>query len=324
MTPTLSVIVPCYNAGTFLTQCCDSILSGQVSDIEVILVDDGSTDGSDLLMAKIAAQHPINVKIVRQQNAGPGVARNRGLDVAKGEYVTFVDADDYVGSGYLLDRINAADRANLDITVGGYIRVHETGLTEQKPAFAGLDGNIVSGGEFLDRSIKVGGLPEMVVLHLYRRRFLETNALRFLPLRMHEDTDFVYRSFALAARVSEVNNSKYYYRYNPKSLTNSAQKFTELSASLEACASLRNFLSDHAVDGSVRRIITKKLTGIYLRVARESRQILRENERSTIFDQLKQMSVGHFLWLNGSRTSHRLRGLLLSFSPRAYLTLLRK
>ncbi len=324
MKPILSVIVPCYNAGAFLVQCCDSILSGHLPDIELILVDDGSTDGSDLLIAEIASQHPTRVKTIRQKNAGPGAARNQGLDIATGKYVTFVDADDYVGTNYLLDRANAAERENLDIAVGGHVRVHETGPSEHKLALAGFVGQVVSGSQFIDWSIKAGGLPQMVVLYLYRRNFLETNALRFLPLRMHEDTDFVFRSFALAVRVSQVENSEYHYRYNAQSLTNSAQKLTELTTSLETCTSLRDFLSNHTVDDVARRAITKKIAAIYLRVARESRQILSKNERSAIFDQLKQLSAGHFLWLNGSRATHRLRGLLLSCSPRVYVALMRK
>lgn len=324
MKPTLSVIVPYFNAGAFVTQCCESILAECRISLELILVNDGSTDGSEFILSDIARRYPEQVKVLRQENAGPGSARNLGLDIAQGEYVSFIDADDYVGANYLEDRVNAAIQEDLDIAVAGHTRIHNSGLCEQKPPLCKLASQIVTGAEYMGRSMQSGGLPEMVFLSIYRRRFLEENALRFLSSRMHEDTDFVFRSFALAQRVGEVENTEYYYRHNPNSLTNSARKFIELAASLAACASLDSFLSTYTVDALARRVIKKKLAGMYLRVARESRDLKNKGEKDIIFDQFKRLRAGHFLWLNGARTTHRFRGLLLSFSPRAYVTLMRK
>ena len=104
----LSVIVPVFNAEAYLPRCLDSLLKQgmKAEEWEVICVDDGSTDRSPRILAEYAHLHPTVFRVVRQERRGPGIARNSGLDVAQGEYVTFADADDYVLAGgyrYLYD-----------------------------------------------------------------------------------------------------------------------------------------------------------------------------------------------------------------------------
>lgn len=95
MRPLVSVIVPVYNTAFYLTQCLDSIVNQSFKNIEIICIDDGSTDGSLNLLQKYAAKHK-NIKLITQNHVGVSSARNAGIDAAQGKYITFVDSDDFV------------------------------------------------------------------------------------------------------------------------------------------------------------------------------------------------------------------------------------
>ncbi len=96
----ISVIVPVYNVEKYLDKCLKSILLQDFSDFELILVDDGSTDNSGKICDDFALKDS-RIKVVHKENAGPSVARNVGTSVSKGEYITFIDSDDYVDRDYL-------------------------------------------------------------------------------------------------------------------------------------------------------------------------------------------------------------------------------
>ena len=111
---TISVIIPVYNVYDWIDQCLDSIINQSFKDFEVILVDDGSTDNSDKKCEKWE-QMDQRVRVIKQQNAGPSAARNKGIKTAKGEYISFIDADDWIDEDFLQELYNAAEESNSDI-----------------------------------------------------------------------------------------------------------------------------------------------------------------------------------------------------------------
>lgn len=133
MKPKVSVIIPIYNPGEALRKCVDSVLAQSYHDIEIILINDGSTDNSDILCRKFAAADK-RITYIRQENAGVSAARNRGVEIAVGEYICFVDSDDYVDPDYVLSMIEAISKSEADIVIQGlkYIR---NGVTEHKEIF---------------------------------------------------------------------------------------------------------------------------------------------------------------------------------------------
>ena len=112
-----SIIIPVYNAEATLNKCVDSVLMQQFANVEVILVDDGSKDGS-LQICEEYARKDSRVTVIHKENGGVSSARNRGLDIAKGTWVTFVDSDDYLGDGFLQN-----EELMADIVFGSYINV---------------------------------------------------------------------------------------------------------------------------------------------------------------------------------------------------------
>jgi len=114
----VSVIVPIYNAESYLSETMDSILNQSLNNIEIVLVNDGSTDGS-LLICEQYLQKDARIKLVNQNNSGVSIARNNGLKLANGEYVFFMDSDDTIDSNFLSTSYNVAKQQNSDIVVVG-------------------------------------------------------------------------------------------------------------------------------------------------------------------------------------------------------------
>ena len=120
--PRISVIIPAYKVEKYLWKCLESIESQTYSDYEVVLVDDGSPDQSGVICDQYAQKHN-NAHVIHQQNQGLSAARNNGVKIAKGEFITFVDSDDYVANDYLEYLVKLIDQYDADISVGQGIKV---------------------------------------------------------------------------------------------------------------------------------------------------------------------------------------------------------
>lgn len=122
----VSIIIPVYNVAPFLNECIASLVSQTYTEWEAILIDDGSTDGSSEICDNWC-EKDARIKVIHQSNNGVSTARNKGIDAASGEYITFVDSDDYVDANYLLEMINTANKNACDIVVSGVRQVFTNG-----------------------------------------------------------------------------------------------------------------------------------------------------------------------------------------------------
>ena len=104
-TPKVSIIVPVYNVKKYITQCIDSVLNQEYINIELILIDDGSNDGSEIICEEYA-QKDDRIKVIHKKNEGQSIARNLGIDIASGKYIFFLDSDDYTNNGRKKIRFN--------------------------------------------------------------------------------------------------------------------------------------------------------------------------------------------------------------------------
>ncbi len=206
----ISVIVPVYNVVQFLRACLDSVLAQSLRDIEVVCVDDGSTDGSAAILAEYAAKDK-RLKIVTQENRGQGAARNCGLEIARGEYVYFMDADDEFAADDALERLVAlADAERLDaLFFDAETRVDENldvqpSIVRAEDYIRSHDYSSVSTGRGLFAQFLAN--KEYTVspcLVLFRRAFLEENGIRFPVERIfYEDNIFMTRVMLAAKRAS--------------------------------------------------------------------------------------------------------------------------
>ena len=213
--PLVSVIVPVYNAERYLTDCLRSLLGQTETAFEIILIDDGSTDGSAALLLRCAQNEP-RIVYRRVENGGPSRARNLGIDLAAGRYLCFVDADDFVAPDFL-ERLLAAI-GDADACVCAKTRWKQKqnrSRIDRCPDFTG-DLHALKKRLFRYRRVMRG-----VTGRLYRADVVRENRLRFdEALRYGEDMTFNYLVFRHAKKVVFLNRALYTYRIdNAQSLT---------------------------------------------------------------------------------------------------------
>ena len=206
-TPIVSVILPCYNGEKYLRQCVDSILSQTMADLELICVDDGSTDGTlEILRAYEAADG--RVRVLEQSNAGAGAARNNGLRQARGEYLSFLDADDFFEPEMLRKAVDAAQQYQADYVVFASDRYHM-----DTDSFAPVPWTIRRSDLPPYMPFSYRQLTDNVFLSfvgwawdkLYRRSFVEGNGLWFQEQRTTNDMLFVFSALVTAKRIAVVD-----------------------------------------------------------------------------------------------------------------------
>lgn len=218
-----SIIVPVYNVEKYLEACIQSLANQEYSDYEVLLVDDGSTDASGIICDRFAEQYP-KVKVVHRQNQGVAAARNEGLEQAKGEYILFVDSDDYVDSDMCrrLDRI-LMDAHNPETAVYG--GTEENGECEKHlESPVKLNGKMFSGKEYLLCCYRENCLYNTVWMYAYKRSYLERYHLRFVEGILHEDVEFIMRSLLNVNVMIKAEVFPYHYRVRPGSISTQERK----------------------------------------------------------------------------------------------------
>ena len=131
----LSIIVPVYRAESYLNRCVDSLLGQSLEDYEIILVNDGSPDRSGQIMDDYAARYPEKIRCLSTTNGGQGRARNLGMEIAQGEWLGFVDSDDWVEPDMYERMLTAAEREGADLAVCGILGLHESGRRELLPTW---------------------------------------------------------------------------------------------------------------------------------------------------------------------------------------------
>ncbi|RHK40817.1 glycosyltransferase [Bifidobacterium pseudocatenulatum] len=205
--PLISVIVPVYNVVRFLDRCVESIVSQTYSKIEILLVDDGSTDGSSLKCDFWAGKDD-RISVIHKRNGGLSDARNAGLDVCLGEYIAFVDSDDYVDSRFIERMFDALSRCSSTVSVCDVVREDESGNVlqksrERRPQECVMSGRKCLGLTYVD--------PNAVTAwsKLYHRSLWE--GLRFPKGRLHED-EFVFHEIMYQCdRVVVIADELYHY-----------------------------------------------------------------------------------------------------------------
>ena len=208
----VSVIIPVYNVSSYLRRCLDSVLAQTLKDIEVICVDDASTDDSPKILQEYAAKDA-RVKVVRQENAGAGAARNRGLDLAQGEYLSFLDSDDFFEPDMLEKAYALAKRDMDDIVVFGsdQFRQKENARGDSDDGtFVSVDwtirrNNLPSSRPFSYRELTGNVFKTFVGWawdKLFRHQFITDHNIRYQVQRTTNDMLFVYTALVLAERIS--------------------------------------------------------------------------------------------------------------------------
>ena len=202
--PLLSIIVPVYKVENYLQKCIDSILAQTFTDFELILVEDGSPDGCPALCDAAAAKDA-RIRVLHQKNGGLSAARNAGLDVARGEWIGFVDSDDYIAPEMYETLYKAVQNTGADLALCDYAAVDEAGIP-CLPPYTGLAQRIFTGRELLKRATNTMAQPAWN--KLYRRAIFAQ--LRYPEGKLNEDI-FVLPEICLNTKKAVVVPKELYY-----------------------------------------------------------------------------------------------------------------
>lgn len=212
--PKVSVIIPMYNCERYIKKCLDSLLEQSVSEYEVIIVNDGSTDGSEKLVSDYICTHRASYfRLISKTNGGISSARNVGIENANGKWLTFVDADDWVESDYLKSMLEPVEKEPADFCIAGYRKYFEDS-GEMKDCYAPQNCSCMR-----EKAINKIYFPAPFA-RMYSRSIVMDNGLRFDErLRVGEDQAFNFNYLCYVKRCLLINVRYYIYRIHSNSIT---------------------------------------------------------------------------------------------------------
>lgn len=222
--PKLSIIIPVYNVEKYVSNCLESILNQPFKDLEVICVNDGSSDKS-LSVLQEYKNRDERIIIIDKKNEGSGVARNSALAIARGEYIFFVDGDDWIEENSLDKMISEADKLQTDILIFGGLSYYE-----EKGRKGGYSANKLPkkylNKIFSSEDIKkdVFKFPSTAWTKLYRREFLMKNNIKFQEIKVGQDQLPFFHSMITAEKIALLPQNLYCYRKNRKGAVTAVKK----------------------------------------------------------------------------------------------------
>lgn len=257
----VSIIVPVYNVEQYLCKCIDSIITQTYKKIEIILIDDGSSDSSGIICDEYALKDS-RIIVIHKENGGLSSARNAGLDVAIGDYVMFVDSDDFVEPDFCEVPLKIAKEKNVDIVSFGYCRLY-------------ADGQIIETKTSNPRSLsKAEGINQLItksdVIHNYTwNKFYNKNLfkeIRFPIGKYYEDQATTYLLFHKASSIYVIDNILYNYIYRSSSISADWNKpksiIDRFSIWLERLDFIKEFYPD-STNIQINQLVNEAMKGFF-------------------------------------------------------------
>lgn len=256
----ISVIVPVYNSKLYLKKCLDSLINQSIKELEIIVIDDGSTDGSSCILDKYAEQYP-NFIVIHQPNLGQGPARNSGISLASGKYIGFVDSDDYVDSRMYEKLYSVISNTDADIAVCKANSIDMNGVIGKPLNLWNKFGDAV-----LDRQdfIKCDFLNNECSPVLWDK-LIRSDIVKHHPstdLRRGQDFVALIDYLSDVKRIAFTTERLYYYRHHPKSVMAAPESkqtiLTDLKTEMVAISKIRSYFGDENICKLyMNRIITE-------------------------------------------------------------------
>lgn len=296
----LSIIIPVYNVEQYIEKCLRSCLEQDIphTDYEIIIVNDGSLDGS-LDIAKSIAATTTNITIISQKNGGLSAARNKGFSFAKGEYVWFVDSDDWIEKNCLGKLTELMDC--VDFIAIGFKKI----WNDRQECYNTKKAE--NGKSFLSK-----GAQQPAPFYIMRREFLRENNLMFMQGVFHEDMEFTPRMVYLANRINTTNYCVYNYLQREKSImtTPNPKRAFDLIKVTNSLYEFRNNRVDNEDKYIFNNIISLGLNNAF--------NIISKSDKKTQIEWLNCLSINKHLikvLVNSSKRKYRFQGLILGLIP---------
>ncbi len=220
--PKISVIIPAYNVEKYVEKTLKSLKDQTFKDFEAIIINDGSTDNTEKIIKEVLQDTKFHWKLINQENQGVSVARNRGIIESKGEYICFLDGDDYYHPTFLEKMYNKAKEKDYDVVFCNYSLVNENGKTirevKQKKEFFGIE---LTGEEVLKQAL-IGHVYIWVASYICKKKLLSDNNILYIKgCTLGEDSEFWRKVFFHAKLVNSVTETLVYYVQRKNSATHS-------------------------------------------------------------------------------------------------------
>lgn len=279
----ISVIVPVYNTSKYLERCINSIINQSLKEIEIIIINDGSTDNS-LDIVETFASLDKRIIIIDKKNGGLSSARNAGIEISKGEYIINIDSDDWIEQNYFYDMHQIAKKENLDIVVSDFYKDYDNGNIEYKEDLKIKNNQVINNVVYIEKFVNDEILPavwnKMFKLDLYKKNKI----LHPININLGEDLATTIKLAYYAKRISKINKAYIHYIQNQESLTksNPTKKIYEL---IEAFKILDKFFNNK-IDFTLKKIL--ELGGLLYNINYDINDKFYENAIEYYIEQCKK------------------------------------
>lgn len=298
----VSVVIPAYNIEKYIQQCLDSVLLQTEVKYEVIIINDGSTDRTGEICSRYQEQYE-NFKCISQKNSGISVARNYGINAARGKYIFFLDGDDYLPRGSLKHLVEVAENERIDVirfSVYSFLDgTDDLEWDETGYKFKGNYNRVYSGKEYLKEAIHNGDAYFVNCGHIFLNTdFAKANKLYFVPGILHEDNIYNWEMMMLAQRVYILNEPLSCRRYRSGSIMLSGNWPKRIEALTVTIAETYNFIDEHE-DVSFKdakwflKLYGTNILNFWLRMTPNERK---ENDVKPIIDKARKLMIKHWFW----------------------------
>ena len=280
----VSIITPVYNVDKYLEECIESILKQDYRNIELILVDDGSTDNSKEIIKRYA-KIDNRIKAVFQKNMGAPTARNKGIELATGEYILFFDSDDVLEENIISEMVSKIEQDNADLLIGNFIEIDENSKKLSDKIFFREEKTIN------DSIIKECSLFQPVPGNkLYKKEIIKNNNLRFADVKIAQDLNFYIKYLLFIKKVTCINKFVYKYRIIQGSISRTySMKILDITNSFEDVKKL--YIKENKIEQYNKYISIVELIGytsqikkaIYFKNKKDRKQVIeyfKNKERS--------------------------------------------
>lgn len=309
---TVSFIVPVYNCKTYLPGCVDSIRSAGISDYEILLIDDGSTDGSGAVCDELARQNP-DVRVIHQSNAGVSAARNRGLREARGEKILFIDSDDTVDSAALAKVLKDSGCDQNDLTIFGasFDYYHHGKCYRRDPLFYERSG-VLTKGEWGREFLNLFNRNSLSPLwnKVFKKSIIEKYGLRLNEeMFLYEDLEFTLRYMTHCDSIWNVPAPVYHYRQSEDegNAGRRLARIDSISTFLEPIErAMTQLVRENPAIGTEQK--DQILQALYLILAREKIACSDVGQIRNVCRDFQQWARTHALPLKDSAFQERLMG----------------
>ena len=288
----VSIIVPVYNVEQYLRECLKSLINQTEKDIEIILVDDGSTDKSGDICDEYAKRDR-RISVIHQKNQGQSAARNKGLEISCGEYVMFVDSDDYIVADACKTLYLVAISHNADIVSADILNEKDK---IKNPDFRKInnENTLVSTCEFLREKIETMTYDIVPWLYFVKREFINKSKLRFLEGYFYEDQLWTLQLLSSHANIVKIRYPFYYYRINRAGSTTNYMYLKKGKDAAIICNNMKEYI-DKLPNNSFKKyynmvllISVNQFISVWLKLNKKDRKICLEViDKQTVKEALK-------------------------------------